>query len=70
LVSEANSGILLHRQGNRERRHWRHRGLLPGITEDVEIIPIPAIHEALERMLRQDVKYRFATDMKTLQAMR
>jgi uncharacterized zinc-type alcohol dehydrogenase-like protein len=36
------------------------------ITADVEIIPIHTINEAFERMLKQDVKYRFVIDMKTL----
>jgi len=36
------------------------------ITADVEVIPIQKINEAFERMLRQDVKYRFAIDMSSL----
>lgn len=36
------------------------------ITSDVEVIPVQQINEAFERMLRQDVKYRFVLDMKTL----
>jgi uncharacterized zinc-type alcohol dehydrogenase-like protein len=36
------------------------------ITSDIEIIPIQQINEAFERMLKQDVKYRFVIDMKTL----
>ena len=36
------------------------------ITADVELIPVAQINEAFERMLRQDVKYRFVLDMKTL----
>ncbi len=36
------------------------------ITADVEVIPVAQINEAFERMLRQDVKYRFVLDMKTL----
>lgn len=36
------------------------------ITADVEIIPMHTINEAFERMLKQDVKYRFVIDMKTL----
>jgi uncharacterized zinc-type alcohol dehydrogenase-like protein len=36
------------------------------ITSDVEIIPIHTVNEAFERMLKQDVKYRFVIDMKTL----
>lgn len=37
------------------------------ITADVEVIPIQKINEAFERMLRQDVKYRFVIDMSSLQ---
>ncbi|MEP6916107.1 MAG: NAD(P)-dependent alcohol dehydrogenase, partial [Acidobacteriota bacterium] len=37
-----------------------------GIVSDVEVIPVPAINEAYERMLKGDVKYRFVLDMKTL----
>ena len=37
------------------------------ITADVEIIPIQEINEAFERLLRQDVKYRFVIDMSSLQ---
>ena len=36
------------------------------ITADVEVIPVAQINEAFERRLRQDVKYRFVLDMKTL----
>lgn len=36
------------------------------ITSDVEVIPIHRINEAFERMLKQDVKYRFVIDMSTL----
>lgn len=39
-----------------------------GITADVEVIPIDAINEAYERMLKGDVKYRFTIDMTTLKA--
>jgi hypothetical protein len=35
------------------------------ITADVEIIPIPKINEAYERMVRSDVKYRFSIDIVT-----
>jgi uncharacterized zinc-type alcohol dehydrogenase-like protein len=37
-----------------------------GITSDVEIIRMPDINEAYERMLKSDVKYRFVIDMATL----
>jgi uncharacterized zinc-type alcohol dehydrogenase-like protein len=36
------------------------------ITADIEMIPIQKINEAYERMLRQDVKYRFVIDMSSL----
>jgi uncharacterized zinc-type alcohol dehydrogenase-like protein len=34
-----------------------------GITADIELIPIEAINEAYERMLKSDVKYRFVIDI-------
>ncbi len=37
-----------------------------GIVSDIEQIPIQNINEAYERMLRQDVKYRFVIDMHSL----
>jgi len=37
-----------------------------GIVFDIEIIPMAAINEAYERMLRSDVKYRFVIDMQSL----
>jgi uncharacterized zinc-type alcohol dehydrogenase-like protein len=36
------------------------------IVSDVEVIPIQKINEAFERMLKQDVKYRFVIDMSSL----
>ena len=36
------------------------------IVSDIEIIPIQKINEAWERMLKQDVKYRFVIDMASL----
>lgn len=36
------------------------------IVSDIEVIPIHAINEAYERMLRSDVKYRFVIDLATL----
>jgi len=36
------------------------------ITSSVEVIPIQKINEAFERLLKQDVKYRFVIDMSTL----
>ena len=37
-----------------------------GIVSDVEVIAIDKINEAFERVVKQDVKYRFVIDMKTL----
>ena len=36
------------------------------IVSDVEVIPMPSINDAYERMIRSDVKYRFVIDMSTL----
>jgi uncharacterized zinc-type alcohol dehydrogenase-like protein len=36
------------------------------ITAEVEVIPIQKVNEAFERMLKQDVKYRFVIDMSSL----
>ena len=36
------------------------------IISEVEVIPMPYINEAYERMLRNDVKYRFVIDMASL----
>lgn len=36
------------------------------IVAEVEVIPIHKINEAFERMLKQDVKYRFVIDMSSL----
>lgn len=36
------------------------------IVSDVEIIPIQQINEAYDRMVKNDVRYRFVIDMKTL----
>lgn len=38
------------------------------ITADVEMVNIQEINEAYERMLKSDVKSRFAIDMKSLKA--
>lgn len=39
-----------------------------GITSDVEVIKIQDINEAYERLLKNDVKYRFVIDMATVRA--
>jgi uncharacterized zinc-type alcohol dehydrogenase-like protein len=36
------------------------------ITADAEVIPIQKVNEAYERLLKSDVKYRFAIDMASL----
>ena len=36
------------------------------VVSDIEIIPIQKINEAYDRLLKQDVKYRFVIDMKSL----
>ena len=36
------------------------------ITSDVEVIPMSYINEAYERMIKNDVKYRFVIDMSSL----
>jgi uncharacterized zinc-type alcohol dehydrogenase-like protein len=36
------------------------------IVSEVEVIPMKKINEAFERLLKQDVKYRFVIDMSTL----
>jgi uncharacterized zinc-type alcohol dehydrogenase-like protein len=38
------------------------------ITADVEVIPIQKVNEAYERLVRSDVKYRFAIDMASLKS--
>jgi uncharacterized zinc-type alcohol dehydrogenase-like protein len=38
------------------------------ITSDVEVIPIQKINEAYDRLLKQDVKYRFSIDMASLKS--
>jgi uncharacterized zinc-type alcohol dehydrogenase-like protein len=37
-----------------------------GIVSDIEMVPIQAVNEAYERMLKSDVKYRFVIDMASL----
>lgn len=33
------------------------------ITADIELIPMDDVNKAMERMLKQDVKYRFVIDI-------
>ncbi|WP_243293880.1 NAD(P)-dependent alcohol dehydrogenase [Geothrix mesophila] len=37
-----------------------------GIVSEIELIPVQKVNEAYERMLKNDVRYRFVLDMKTL----
>ena len=37
-----------------------------GIGADVEVLPMDKINEAFERMLKQDVRYRFVIDLASL----
>jgi uncharacterized zinc-type alcohol dehydrogenase-like protein len=37
-----------------------------GISSDIELIPIQKINEAYDRLLKNDVKYRFVVDMASL----
>jgi len=39
-----------------------------GINADIELINLPDINQAYERMLRSDVKYRFVIDLQSYQA--
>lgn len=39
-----------------------------GITADVEVIPMQKVNEAWERLVKADVKYRFAIDMASLKS--
>jgi uncharacterized zinc-type alcohol dehydrogenase-like protein len=39
-----------------------------GIVSEIELIPIQKINEAWDRLLKQDVKYRFVIDMASLKA--
>jgi uncharacterized zinc-type alcohol dehydrogenase-like protein len=38
------------------------------IVADVEVIPVQKVNEAYERMMRSDVRYRFAIDLASLRA--
>ena len=37
-----------------------------GIVSEIELIPVAKVNEAFERMLKNDVRYRFVLDLKTL----
>ena len=36
------------------------------IVADIEVVPIQAVNEAYERLLKNDVKYRFVIDIESL----
>jgi uncharacterized zinc-type alcohol dehydrogenase-like protein len=38
------------------------------IVSDIELIPIQKINEAWDRLLKQDVRYRFVIDMASIKA--
>ncbi len=38
------------------------------IVSDVEVIPMQQINEAYERMLKNDVRYRFVIDLASLKS--
>ena len=37
-----------------------------GIVSDIEVIPIQKINEAYDRMVKNDVRYRFVIDLASL----
>jgi len=39
-----------------------------GIVSDVEVVPIQYVNEAYDRLLKNDVKYRFVIDMSSLKS--
>ena len=39
-----------------------------GIVSDIELIPMQKINEAWDRLLKQDVRYRFVIDMASLKS--
>ena len=36
------------------------------IVSEIELIPVQQVNEAYDRMMKNDVRYRFVLDMKTL----
>ncbi|HEV7704204.1 MAG TPA: NAD(P)-dependent alcohol dehydrogenase [Gemmatimonadaceae bacterium] len=61
-ASLAGSGI----GGIRETQEMLDYCAEHGIVSDIEMIPIQKINEAYERMLKNDVKYRFVIDIESL----
>jgi uncharacterized zinc-type alcohol dehydrogenase-like protein len=60
--SFAGSGI----GGIRETQEMRDYCAQHGIVSDIELIPMQRINEAWERLLKQDVRYRFVIDMASM----
>ena len=60
--SFAGSGI----GGIRETQEVLDHCARHGIASDIELIPIQRVNEAWERLLKQDVRYRFVIDMSSL----
>jgi uncharacterized zinc-type alcohol dehydrogenase-like protein len=54
--------------GTRETQEMLDYCADQNIVSDIEVIPIQKINEAYERMLRNDVKYRFVIDMASLKS--
>jgi alcohol dehydrogenase (NADP+) len=52
--------------GIKETQEMLHFCAKHNIVSDIELIPIQKINEAYERMLKNDVKYRFVIDMASL----
>lgn len=52
--------------GTRETQEMLDYCAEKNIVADVEVIPIQKINEAYERMVKNDVRYRFVIDLKTL----
>lgn len=66
LISNRRSIIGSMVGGIRETQEMLDYCAEKNITSDVEVIPIQEINQAYERMLRNDVKYRFVIDMASL----
>ncbi len=66
LISNRRSIIGSMVGGIRETQEMLDYCAEKNITSDVEVIPMQQINEAYERMLRNDVKYRFVIDLASL----
>ena len=75
LVSLVTFGLIFKRRqlagsiigGIREIQEMLHFCADQGITADIEKIRIQQIDQAYERLLKNDVKYRFVIEMASLQ---